>query len=233
MFCVPMPINSFCWQHTKSSWLGGALSQAMPAEDALCVRNFNGETPLLQAAGAPEPGAFQVLAKTLSASEVWSVARTHPNSAQNAQPTAKQHHTSYCCSLCKDVAVPIPSSILRAILVTMLIATPSSFHWDSGFPKVSKLKALSIPVPSVLSTRSFEPVYLRPYVHWFNRNVSSSCCCALAWSYCTLDQLDAQLDLRTEQAQTALTIATRAGNPSTWRAVASKMSPTTVGHGSP
>ncbi len=41
-------------------------------------------------------------------------------------------------------------------------------------------------------------------------------------------QLNAQLDLRTEQAQTALTKATRAGNPSTLRAVASKMSPTTV-----
>lgn len=38
--------------------------------DALRRKNFEGETPLLHAAGATEPGAFRVIAKTLSGNEV-------------------------------------------------------------------------------------------------------------------------------------------------------------------
>ncbi|CAM9346959.1 unnamed protein product, partial [Ectocarpus sp. 4 AP-2014] len=36
------------------------------AAEALCAKNFLGETPLMQAAGAPEPGAFQAIAKLLT-----------------------------------------------------------------------------------------------------------------------------------------------------------------------
>ncbi|CAM9180327.1 unnamed protein product, partial [Ectocarpus fasciculatus] len=40
------------------------------AAEALCAKNFLGETPLMQAAGAPEPGAFQAIAKFLTANNL-------------------------------------------------------------------------------------------------------------------------------------------------------------------
>lgn len=58
--------------------------RAQQAADALCTKNFEGETPLLHAAGAPEPGAFLVIAKALSANEVRRVANTqHDKRQQN------------------------------------------------------------------------------------------------------------------------------------------------------
>lgn len=53
--------------------------EVMQAVDALCAKNFMGETTLMQAAGAPKPGAFQVVAKMLTASEVWWFYRIQHN----------------------------------------------------------------------------------------------------------------------------------------------------------
>lgn len=54
-------------------FVGVVCLDVMQVADALCTKNFMGETPLMQAAGASKPGAFQVVEKMLTASEVrWS-----------------------------------------------------------------------------------------------------------------------------------------------------------------
>ena len=91
---------------------GGALLQAMHVEDALCAHNFNGETSLLLSAGAADPGAFHVVAKTLSAGQVRSVAKTPP-----------QRHSARHATNCK----PAPGLCLLRVFLVLGKSSPFLF----------------------------------------------------------------------------------------------------------